>query len=354
MHPVATEGTSASQALDRAIARAVSRWREPSGRPSSGEDAPRIECLAEQMRTAASSGGAAVRTTLPGPQVAAFASSVRRYMLEETRNVDAGIRASELSAILLGLEATIDDGGAPGADPLTEKIADGGGADLLVEVAHDMRSPLTSILFLVETLRSGHSGPVNGVQERQLGLIYSAAFALSSIASDVIEFARGTDRLMERTPIPFSVDEVFESVHDILRPMAEEKGLTLRLIPPPARYRIGYPAALSRVLLNLMTNGIKFTSRGMVELTAVQRSATRVEFAVRDSGKGIPHEVMGELFEPFRRGGPGSRSFSSAGLGLAICSRLVARMGGDLRVESAPGEGTRFSFELDLPIDSRF
>ena len=223
--------------------------------------------------------------------------------------------------------------------------------ELIVDVAHDMRSPLGSILFLAERLRKAQSGPVNTIQERQLGLVYSAAFGLSSLASDVIELAKGGDRLVDLQPIPFSVSDIMRSVRDIVLPIAEEKGLELTMTPPPSDQRVGYPAALNRVLLNLTTNALKFTAEGGVEVTATQKSRTRVEFAVRDTGRGIPPQVMGTLFDAFRqRMKPGEYVFSSAGLGLSICQKLVAAMKGELRVDTALEQGTRFSFEIDLPL----
>lgn len=225
------------------------------------------------------------------------------------------------------------------------------GLELVVEVAHDLRSPLTSILFLAETLQRGRSGPVNPVQERQLGLIYSAAFGLSSVASDVIELARGGDRLVDLDPIPFSVTDILESVRDIVQPIAEEKSLSVRLTPPEADFRIGHPVALSRVLLNLTTNALKFTAEGFVEVTARQVSTRKVEFSVRDTGRGIPPQSMATLFEPFRRRQkPGEYAFSGSGLGLSICRKLVEAMGSSLQVETSQGVGTRFHFVLDLPL----
>ncbi len=114
--------------------------------------------------------------------------------------------------------------------------------------------------------------------------------------------------------------------------------------------RIGYPAALNRVLLNLTTNALKFTAEGGVEVTATPRSRTRVEFSVRDTGRGIPDQVIGTLFDAFRRRvKPGEYVFSSAGLGLSICQKLVTAMKGELKVETALEKGTRFHFEIDLP-----
>jgi signal transduction histidine kinase len=232
----------------------------------------------------------------------------------------------------------------------TDRLSAPDGLELVVEVAHDLRSPLTSILFLAETLQRGRSGAVNPVQERQLGLIYSAAFGLSSVASDVIELARGGDRLVDLDPIPFSVTDILESVRDIVQPIAEEKNLAVRVTSPEADFRIGHPVALSRVLLNLTTNALKFTAEGVVEVTAVTRNPRCIEFSVRDTGRGIPPQSMATLFEPFRRRQkPGEYAFSGSGLGLSICRKLVEAMGSVLQVETAPGYGTRFYFVLDLP-----
>jgi len=233
----------------------------------------------------------------------------------------------------------------------SDRLSGPDGLELVVEVAHDLRSPLTSILFLAETLQRGRSGAVNPVQERQMGLIYSAAFGLSSVASDVIELARGGDRLVDLDPIPFSVTDILESVRDIVLPIAEEKNLTVRLTAPESDFRIGHPVALSRVLLNLTTNALKFTNEGFVELTALQRGGQAIEFSVRDTGRGIPPQSMATLFEPFRRRQkPGEYAFSGSGLGLSICRKLVEAMGSIMQVETAPGYGTRFYFTLDLPV----
>jgi signal transduction histidine kinase len=237
------------------------------------------------------------------------------------------------------------------AQHFADRLSGPDGLELVVEVAHDLRSPLTSILFLAETLQRGRSGNINAVQERQLGLIYSAAFGLSSLASDVIELARGGDRLVDLDPIPFSISDILESVRDIVQPIAEEKGLTVRLEAPESDFRVGHPVALSRVLLNLTTNALKFTSEGFVEVSGKQLDDTRVEFSVRDTGRGIPSQAMLTLFEPFRRRQKqGEYAFSGAGLGLSICRKLVEAMRSNLRVETAPDFGTRFYFELALPL----
>jgi signal transduction histidine kinase len=224
------------------------------------------------------------------------------------------------------------------------------GLELVVEVAHDLRSPLTSILFMAETLRRGRSGPLTPLQDRQLGLIYAAAFGLTSVASDVIELARGGERQLELDPLPFSVADILESVQDIVQPIAEEKGLEVRLVVPQERLRVGFPVALSRVLLNLTTNALKFTDEGYVEVKAEALSPTIFEFSVRDTGRGIPPSSMSMLFEPFRRRQRDREyAFSGSGLGLSICRKLVEAMRSELKVDTQVGQGTRFSFALHLP-----
>ncbi|HEX2217493.1 MAG TPA: HAMP domain-containing sensor histidine kinase [Gemmatimonadales bacterium] len=276
---------------------------------------------------------------------------VRAAFLERAQALPSQPDAAQLLRVLGALEQVSERLEADWSQHFTDRLSAPDGLELVVEVAHDLRSPLTSILFLAETLQRGRSGPVNPVQERQLGLIYSAAFGLSSVASDVIELARGGDRLVDLDPIPFSVTDILESVRDIVQPIAEEKSLAVRLATPEADFRVGHPVALSRVLLNLTTNALKFTAEGFVEVIAQQTGPRRIEFSVRDTGRGIPPQSMATLFEPFRRRQkPGEYAFSGSGLGLSICRKLVEAMGSTLQVETQQGQGTRFHFELELPL----
>ena len=165
-----------------------------------------------------------------------------------------------------------------------------------------------------------------------------------------MELARGGDRLVDRDPAPFSVAEIFESVRDVVEPIAAEKGLALRLEPPTTDHRVGHPMALSRVLLNLTTNALKFTDDGSVTLSAVASGRHAVEFSVADTGRGISPEALEHLYQPFRRSGAhDGYAFSGTGLGLAICRKLVEAMGSTLEVETVADQGTRFHFVLDLP-----
>ncbi|HEX2781401.1 MAG TPA: HAMP domain-containing sensor histidine kinase, partial [Gemmatimonadaceae bacterium] len=236
------------------------------------------------------------------------------------------------------------------AQRFASRLSGANALELVVEVAHDMRSPLTSVLFLADALYRGHSGSLTPHQQRQLLIIYGAAFGLSALVSDLIDLARGGDRLIERTAVPFSLRECLNSVRDIVQPIAEERRLTLEFSTPDTDYRLGRPAAIARVVLNLITNALRYTETGSVRAVARELGRDRVEFQVSDTGCGIPPDIAGSLFETFRRRGD-THGFvlSSEGLGLSVCSKLIAAMEGELRMQTEPGNGTTFTFELHLP-----
>ncbi|HEX3157823.1 MAG TPA: HAMP domain-containing sensor histidine kinase [Gemmatimonadaceae bacterium] len=279
--------------------------------------------------------------------------ALRREFLADAA-ADPALARDALLPMLTAMEEVQGLLAQDSAQRLAARLAETDALNLVVEVAHDMRSPLGSILFLAERLRRAQSGSINAVQERQLGLIYSAAFGLSSMAGDVMELARGGDRLLGREPVPFSVTEILHSVRDIVQPMAEEKGLTLRITSLEPDRRVGYPAALNRVLLNLTTNALKFTSEGTVDVMLQPTGLSRVTITVSDTGRGIPPQVMATLYDSFRRRhAPGDYTFSSAGLGLSICRKLIRLMGSELEVETALEQGTTFRFALELPAARR-
>ena len=280
-------------------------------------------------------------------------AGMRRSLLAQSL---AGALSAEAAVAALdaleALNAQLED---DAGHRFASRLGGMGGLELIVDVAHDMRSPLGSILFLAEQIRRGHSGDVSPMQERQLGLIYGAALGLSTMASDVIDLARGGEKLVQQEPRPFSVLSVFQQVLDIVRPMAEERGLHLRFESGISDARIGHGQAVQRVLLNLVTNAVKFTSAGDVSVTATAMTATRVRFEVRDTGRGIPEAVLGTLFDAFRRRlKPGQYVFSSAGLGLSICQSLVRAMESELLVDSVIDVGSAFQFELELPRHAPF
>jgi signal transduction histidine kinase len=334
------------QAAERRVATEAERVREDAATPD--EVVRTAAALVAEVCALAS--GEPVDQPLPASVLARrVLTMLRARFVAGAAEADPQPSAAELLSVLVSFEQ-VEARLAPTWDQrFADRMSGPDGLELVVEVAHDLRSPLTSILFLAETLLRGRSGPVTALQERQLGLIYSAAFGLSSVASDVVELVRGRDRLADLEPMPFSVSDIFESVRDIVRPIAEEKGLAVRLTTPPRPFRMGHPVALNRVLLNLVTNALKFTDEGTVELSAQERG-DHVEFSVRDTGRGIPPQAMALLFEPFRRRQrEGEYAFSGSGLGLSICRKFVEAMGSQLEVQTELGKGTRFHFALLLP-----
>jgi signal transduction histidine kinase len=337
--------------LEEATRRAAAGWEAVREDVASADEAAAL--AAELAR-------AVVARVVPSPDAAGIIPGrsplarrllclLRREFIGVVQERVAGVDTGPLLAWLRAFEDLGTELQPAWDERFTDRLAGPDGLELVVEVAHDLRSPLTSILFLAETLQRGRSGPVSPLQERQLGLIYSAAFGLSSVASDVIELARGGDRLVDMDPLPFSLADILESVRDIVQPIAEEKGLDVHIHPPSRGARVGHPVALSRILLNLTTNALKFTDKGYVEMRAAEGEGTLIEFSVRDTGRGIPAASMALLFEPFRRRQKDrDYAFSGSGLGLSICRKLVEALSGELQVETGP-TGTRFFFTLDIP-----
>jgi signal transduction histidine kinase len=352
--PVEEPRAAASGAVRAAAAQVAAHWSEAGfDRDRAAEVVAELGVLAQALE----SGAAATLPRPDGPQ-----ARLRRRLLGPLWNevvrawteAPAPPEGAEMVSVLRGLEQlrrAVEPGPA-GLSPVNATAPEG--FELMVELAHDLRSPLTSILFLSETLRRAQSGEVNDLQKRQLGLIYSAALGMVSLASDLIELAHGGDRLVDSTPSPFSVSETLQSVCDMVRPLAEEKKIALRVLPPEGDQRIGHSAALNRALLNLVSNALRYTDDGFVEITTRARGMSALEFSVRDTGPGIGPEARASLFEPFRRTDTsGDRyGFSGTGLGLTITRHLVHAMGSELHMETRPGWGTLFRFELELPLYS--
>ena len=291
----------------------------------------------------------------PSPAEADLHLAFARLRTSYLRELEQVFDAAALHSGITILEAIDRAAGAVEHDPSYGFMRQIGSRDPLnpvVAIAHDMRSPLTSILFLVEMVLRSRDGELSPAKERQLALVYNAAFGLSTMVNDVLLLARA-DRLRDPRPHPLSLSELVHSVQRIVQPIAEEKGLQVVISLPVSDLRIGHALALSRVLLNLVTNALKFTRGGTVTLSATDVGRGWVEFTVEDTGQGVPEEVLQSLFDPFRHvsGGADGRSytFSSAGLGLAACQHLVRMMGGELGVESKLQAGTRFFFRIQLP-----
>jgi len=345
--PDRTRAISTEEILDRAAARLSAGFDNPSSEPhefarrEAGDSLEAVVAATRKMLEGGNPGH--------GPSDALDARAIhalRMAVLGLDLPAASAVGAIE---VLRALETLLEHVLGSDPDTLAARLTQPDALQLLVEVAHDLRSPLTSILFLSETLRTGHSGEVNELQRSQLGLVYSAALGLASLTSDVIDLAREGRGLIDGEAELYSLEEMFRGVEEMLRPMAEEKGLELRIEVPAYEKAYGHPVAVGRVLLNLTSNALKFTDEGYVEIGAKRHSGARMEFWVHDTGRGISEDRRHELFNPFkRRLYSTGHFFSGSGVGLSIARRLVRAMGSDLEFESSEEGGTRFFFTLDV------
>ena len=219
----------------------------------------------------------------------------------------------------------------------------------LATMSHELRTPLNSIIGFTGILLQQLAGPLNDEQRKQLGIVRDSARHLLALINDVLDISKIEAGQLEVTRAPLDLRASIDKVAGIVRPLAEKKGLALRMRLAP---EIGPcetdSRRLEQVLLNLLQNAIKFTERGEVALAAeIEGGALRL--SVADTGIGIRPEDMGQLFQPFRQIDSGlSRQHEGTGLGLAICRRLVELLGGTLRAESQWGQGSVFT--LTLPV----
>jgi signal transduction histidine kinase len=287
-----------------------------------------------------------------GPLAAQTFDRLHGAFIEELDRLRGALKPGELSAALRAFELVRKEAESDESQRFLAALKSDDAVDLVVDIAHDMRSPLTAILMLTEIVRRTQPQTGDAIQSRQMALVYSAAFGLNALVNDVIALARDGDRLIDPDGVPFSVSGLMKSVVDMIRPIAEERELALAVNIPPARWRVGQPIALSRVLLNLASNALKYTETGEVVMSAVELCPTQLRFEVTDTGPGIPPDVLPTLFEPLVKRSPTARGhrFSSTGLGLAICRKLLRDMGSELHLDTARDKGTRFFFELTLPL----
>lgn len=222
----------------------------------------------------------------------------------------------------------------------------------VANVSHEIRTPLTSVLAAIEMLEDTELDPE---QSGLAGVADRAGRRLLRLVEDLLDFSElESDRIGLQT-VGFLPEEIAVAVSDRLGPAARDKGLdfSCRVDPGLAEQVSGDLDRISQVLTGLVENSVKFTETGWVrlslELAELRPTAMDVRFVVQDSGIGLAPEQHDRLFESFSQVDPSiSRPYEGAGLGLAICRRLVTLMGGSISVDSTPGAGSTFSFQLPL------
>ncbi|MEO6277505.1 PAS domain-containing sensor histidine kinase [Roseateles sp.] len=220
-------------------------------------------------------------------------------------------------------------------------------SEFLARMSHELRTPLNAILGFTDLLRGGLSGPVSAEQVRQLGFVASSGRHLLALINDLLDLSRIEAGRTELSVAPLDVAEVAAGVAGQLRPLAEARGLTLKLAAASPLPWLGDRLKLAQVLLNLIGNAIKFTENGEVEISA-GLAGDRLVIAVRDHGPGVPEQQRALLFQPFSQlEGGGAHEQQSTGLGLYLSAQLLGLMNGRLRHEAPEDGGSRFVIELE-------
>jgi len=220
----------------------------------------------------------------------------------------------------------------------------------LATMSHEIREPMNGIIGMTRLLLET---PLSDEQRGFVETVHHSGQALLTVINDILDLSRMEAGKLELDCIDFDLDKVVDRVRAVVAPRAQRKELDLGLdvAPDVPRALRGDPGRLRQILLNLLGNAVKFTTRGRVDLRirrlAEDAEQARLAFRVSDTGIGIPKHVHEQLFTPYAQADPSIRRlYGGSGLGLTICKRLISLMGGDIEVTSRPGEGAIFEFAL--------
>ncbi len=218
----------------------------------------------------------------------------------------------------------------------------------LANISHELRTPLVAVIGISDLLGQEDLTAENS---ELVQLLQTSADSLLNLVNELLDFSKIEAGKLKVDARPCRLEDVVAEATHLLRPRALDKGLELRCeVPANLPLATTDPARLRQVLLNLLTNAVKFTPHGSVEtrLSELEEAGERrFRFEVEDTGIGITDEQQRDLFEPFTQADASStRTYGGTGLGLSISKRLVALLGGTIGVESRLGEGATFWFEI--------
>ena len=222
----------------------------------------------------------------------------------------------------------------------------------LANMSHEIRTPMNSIIGFSELALDNDLTPK--IRDYFTNILNNSEWLLQ-IINDILDISKIESGQMELENIPFDLNDMFNACRTLILPRAQEKGLTMYFYAEPSigKRLCGDPTRLKQVLVNLLSNAVKFTNNGMIKMQAVVRAAdadtVTMYFEIKDNGIGMTPEQLDKVFAPFVQAESSiTRNYGGTGLGLPITKNIVEMMGGQLSVDSTPGMGSRFSFELVL------
>ncbi|NVJ98062.1 MAG: response regulator [Alphaproteobacteria bacterium] len=285
-----------------------------------------ILCFVQRYRTLSNIERLLITNRAKSQALSAKAKEARSLMFEANKAAEEATRANEAKSVFLA------------------------------NASHELRTPLTGVLGMMKLLEKS---PLDTGQQELLGAAKFSAKTLLTLINDILDLARMEEGKLELKPRAFDPGVVVGQVAELLKPVADEKGLKLTVaVEQTGTITLtGDDVRIGQILFNLVGNAVKFTAKGYVTIGLVVEPVAddfmSLRFTVEDSGVGMEEAEIERLFGRFEQAdGSSAKDQGGAGLGLAISQELAVLMGGEISAKSVPGQGSIFSFALTLPVDA--